>query len=129
MMTKKSEIAADEKLIYHITTKSEWNEALVVGLYKRSTRGKSFDEVGFIHASLPRQVARVAEFVYGNCDEELVLLAMDLDRLTADGLTVRFEDGGNGEFYPHIYSPLLCRLIDEVIPAGFDEKGRFVFTE
>ena len=101
----------------------------MVGLYKRSTRGKSFDEVGFIHASLSGQVAPVAEFVYRNCDEELVLLVMDLERLSADGLTVRFEDGGNGEFYPHIYSPLSCRLVDEVRPAGFDEQGRFVFAE
>lgn len=116
-------------ILYHVTTKREWNEALMVGQYKRSTRGKSFDEVGFIHASLSGQVAQVAEFVYRDCNEELVLLVMDLDRLTADGLIVRFEDGGNGELYPHIYSPLLCRLVEEVRPAGFDEQGRFVFAE
>lgn len=98
-------------------------------MYNRSTRGKSFDEVGFIHGSLRSQLTEVAELIYSNCEEELVLLVMDLDRLVVHDLAVRFEDGGNGKFYPHIYAPLPCHLVDAVLPAVFDEQGRFVFAE
>jgi uncharacterized protein (DUF952 family) len=119
----------DAKRIYHLTTRAEWDEAQAAGMYSRSTRGKSFDDVGFIHGSLPSQLTEVAEFVYDDCDEKLVVLVMDLDRLESAGLTVRFEDGGNGKLYPHICAPVPCRLVDHVRPASFDEQGRFVFAK
>jgi uncharacterized protein (DUF952 family) len=49
------------------------------GRYSRSTRDKSFDDVGFIHGSLPSQLTEFAEFIYDDCDEDL--LVMDLDKL------------------------------------------------
>jgi uncharacterized protein (DUF952 family) len=122
-------VLTNSKRIYHLTTRTEWDEAQAGGLYSRSTRGKSLDEVGFIHASLPSQLTEVAELVYADGEDELVVLVMDLDTLNAGGLTVRFEDGGNGTFYPHIYAPLQCRLVDDVRPASFTEQGHFVFSE
>ena len=115
------------KRIYHLTTKAEWDQAQAAGRYSGSTRGKSLDEVGFIHGSLPSQLTQVAELVYDDCEDELVVLVMDVDTLETGGLTVRFEDGGDGTFYPHIYAPLPCRLVDDVRPAYFDEQGHFVF--
>jgi uncharacterized protein (DUF952 family) len=118
------EVAAGR--IYHLTTKTEWEVAQATGVYARSTRDKSFEEVGFIHCSLPSQLTEVAEFIYDDCEAELVVLVMDLPTLEGNGLSVRFEDGGNGKIYPHIYAPLPCHLVDDVLPASVDEKGRFI---
>lgn len=128
-MNETSGTETGAKHIYHLTTRAEWDEAQAAGMYSRSTRERSFDDVGFIHGSLSGQLAEVAELIYDGCGEELVVLVMDLDRLEADGLTVRFEDGGNGKLYPHIYAPLPCRLVDDLRPASFDEQGRFVFAQ
>ena len=114
-------------LVYHITTKDEWDHAQETGVYDRSTRGKSFNEVGFIHASQRNQVEDVAKFVYLHCDEPLVVLVMNLQSLEAAGLTVRFEDGGNGQMYPHIYAPILSAIVMETRPAKFGDTGNFVF--
>lgn len=114
--------------IYHLSTKADWDEAQAAGVYGRSTRDKSFADVGFIHCSLPSQLTEVAEFLYDDCEEELVVLVMDLPTLESNALTVRFEDGGNGRFYPHIYAPLPCRLVDDVLPASVDKQGRFIFA-
>lgn len=115
--------------IYHLTTRTEWDEALAEGSYRRSTRGKSFEDVGFIHASTADQLAEVAEFVYATCDQELLVLVMDLARLEDLDLPVRFEDGGNGTQYPHIYAPLPCPAVDGVRAAWFDAHGHFVVAD
>lgn len=112
--------------IYHLTTRTDWDHALAEGIYRRSTRGKSFEDVGFIHGSLSDQLGEVAELVYADCDQELLVLVMDLTRLEALDLPVRFEDGGNGTQYPHIYAPLPCRAVDGVRAAWFDPHGHFV---
>lgn len=114
--------------IYHLSTKADWDEAQATGVYGRSTRDKSFEDVGFIHCSLPSQLTEVAEFLYDDCEEELVVLVMDWPTLESNALTVCFEDGGNGKSYPHIYAPLPCRLVDDVLPASVDKQGRFIFA-
>ncbi len=58
-----------------------------------------------------------------------MVLVMDLARLEADGLPVRFEDGGNGTLYPHLYAPLPCRSVHAVRPGSFDTQGHFVLAD
>ncbi len=79
-----------------------------------STRGISLDEVGFIHASRPSQLRRVAAAVYRDCPEPLVILVLDDDDLERAGISVRYEDGGSGEEFPHIYGPIPPDLVLEV---------------
>lgn len=81
-----------------------------------STRGKTLDEVGFIHCSTQDQIDATAEYVYGDFEGSLLLLEMDLDRLRGFGLDVRFEDGGDGRLFPHIYGALPCALVESVSP-------------
>jgi uncharacterized protein (DUF952 family) len=128
-MTETHELEAAAGRIYHLTTKAEWEKAQATGVYARSTRDKAFEDVGFIHCSLPSQLTEVAEFIYDDCEEELVVLVMDMPTLEGNGLTVRFEDGGNGKLYPHIYQPLPCHLVKDVLPASVDQRGRFVFMQ
>ena len=52
-MSGQLDIPPEQNLIYHVATQREWNQAQKTGVYDRSTRGKSFDEVGFIHAPIP----------------------------------------------------------------------------
>ena len=102
-------------LIYHVTTKAEWTHAQLTGTYDRSTKGKSFADVGFIHASTAIQLEETKNFVYGNSNENLVVLVISQAALAHEGIEVRFEDGGAGEFYPHIYAPIPVRLIKDAI--------------
>lgn len=113
--------------ILHIARRADWDDAVRVGAYRVSTRGASLEQVGFIHASLPEQVADVAGFLYRDADDELCVLVMDEDAIRSAGTDVRREDGGDGALYPHVYGPIDPAWVTEVRPARFDESGRFTY--
>ncbi|NTV39839.1 MAG: DUF952 domain-containing protein, partial [Demequinaceae bacterium] len=95
----------------------DWTAAVAAGSYRVSTRGLSLDEVGFIHCSTPEQVAKVAALFYSDVTEPLRLLAIDADAVRASGTRVVFEEGGNGEMFPHIYGPIDPAWVREATPA------------
>ena len=108
--------------IFHLTTTSEWSAAQARGLYERSTRGQSLNEVGFIHCSFLDQVERVADFVYGGA-VELLLLVVDPSRVAAE---IRYENlDGGAEVFPHIYGPMPTAAVFEVIQLHANAAGRF----
>jgi uncharacterized protein (DUF952 family) len=111
-------------VILHLTTVDEWSTALASGTYDRSTRGRSYAEVGFIHCSTTEQLSDVASFVYADCAEPLVVLVMSEPELVAAGVPVRYEDGGDGTRYPHLYGTVPCRLVRTVKRAAMDSGGR-----
>ena len=55
------------------------------------------------------------------------MLVMDDDTIRATGTPVRYEDGGDGELYPHTYGPIRPSHVTGILPAGFDSDGRFTF--
>ena len=105
------------QVILHLAKLEDWSEAVLLGQYSISTRDKTLDEVGFIHCSTAEQLAAVAAFVYKDYLGELVILEMDLGQLETSGVKVLFEDGGNGERYPHIYGPIPVELVLNTKPA------------
>jgi len=105
--------------ILHVAHRSDWERARRDGRYTVSTRGRDLDEVGFIHGSTAAQVSGVAERFYSDDPEPLVVLVIDVDLVRADGTGVRFEDGGDGQDYPHVYGPVLPSHVVRVEPAGF----------
>ncbi|CAN5544034.1 DUF952 domain-containing protein [soil metagenome] len=111
--------------IFHATTAAEWQAALDTGSYRRSTRGASLDEVGFIHLSNAEQLPRVADFVYRETSESLVVLELESDELLAAGAILRWEDGGAGEDFPHLYGPIRPSWVLTVWLAGFESDGSF----
>lgn len=111
--------------IFHIARVSEWADAQAAGSYRMSTRDTPMHRVGYIHASKNRdQVTRVADFVYADDPEALCVLELDEAAIAAAGVTVRYEDGGGGEDFPHIYSAISPIWVTAVLPARF-EDGTF----
>jgi len=94
--------------IFHITEAAQWYAAAATGVYTGSTRGKSVDDVGFIHCSYAHQVRPTAELIYGDATDELVLLTIDPDRVTAP---IKVEAD-----FPHIYGPLTVDAVIAVDP-------------
>ena len=94
--------------LYHLAFRQEWNDARRDGVYCRSTRGRSLEEVGFIHLSAAHQVEATAQRFYGDLPAGAVLLlTLDPRRLSAAGLNVREEPApGTGELFPHLYGTL-----------------------
>ena len=120
--------------IYHIARFSDWELARQAGEYLGSTRGRSLDDVGFIHASAADQVAPVANAVYrdyggsaGGGSDRLVVLVIDADKVTAQ---IRYEAvPGAPKPYPHIYGPLNADAVVEVLPLERGRNGDFQFVE
>jgi uncharacterized protein (DUF952 family) len=108
----------------HLTTKQAWDDAFKVGTYSLSTTGKTLEEVGFIHGSFEDQVEEVAGFVFAESTEDLVLLHLNMDKLTSNGIEVRVEEARNGKSYPHIYGAIPCELVDEVSAAHMNVDGQ-----
>jgi uncharacterized protein (DUF952 family) len=113
-----------QTLFLHLTTRQAWDDALEVGLYSLSTKGKTLEQVGFIHGSFPDQVEEVAGYVFAGSDEELVLLHLDSEKLESVGIQVRVEEANNGKKYPHIYGAIPCDLINKVSAAYMNADGR-----
>jgi uncharacterized protein (DUF952 family) len=108
----------------HLTTRQAWEDALKVGTYSLSTKGKTLEEVGFIHGSFADQVEEVAGFVFAGSTEELVLLHLNIDKLASNGIEVRVEEARNGKSYPHIYGAIPCELVDRVSEAHMNQEDR-----
>jgi glutathione S-transferase len=89
--------------IYHLALADDWRDAKARGVYERSTRGQSLQEVGFIHASGADQVEATYGRFYADAGEVL-LLTIDPGRLSAP---LRWEPAPeSGEGFPHIHGPL-----------------------
>src|SRR5262249_30214028 len=100
--------------LLHITERAVWESAAEAGAYQMSTRGVSLAQQGFIHCSLRHQLRGVAEAIYADADD-LVVLVIDPAKLTSP---VRYEAGDGtpgGEKYPHIYGSLPVTAVTAVI--------------
>lgn len=118
-------------MIYHITTRAEWESARRSGEYRAS----SLESEGFIHFSRRDQVMRVAERFYRG-QSGLVLLVVDPDRLTArlvfeppiNPQTGQTEPGATEDF-PHLYGPLNADAVVRAVTFEPDADKSFRFPE
>lgn len=103
-------------LIHHVAEQAAWEAAQTAGAYARSTRGRSLEDVGFIHAATAEQVAGVVKRYWADHPGPLVLLDIDTDRLTSPWRMERVGD----EEYPHILGALNPGAVVGVtaLPAG-----------
>jgi glutathione S-transferase len=137
--------------IYHLALAEEWQEAQRQGSYRRSTRGLSLEQVGFIHASRADQLAATYRRFYGDAGP-VTLLTIDPQQLTAPlryepapqrggdaGSDRSAEAGGEeraekvgdesseggekgNEFFPHIYGPLPLEAVLNAEPFALGDS-------
>jgi uncharacterized protein (DUF952 family) len=104
---------SDGASILHIATVADWEKLEETESYVPA----SFQEEGFIHASLSHQIAGVVDRYYAG-RSDLILLVIQTDLLDAE---IRFEDlTGTGECFPHIYEavPTSAVMVAEPLTPG-----------
>lgn len=105
-------------MIFHITQRIEWEEAVRAGEY----RAASLSNQGFIHCSTLEQVIRVANFFFGG-QWGLVLLCIEVGELEAK---VRYENCEGGEnLFPHVYGRINLKAVVDIVDFHPDSEGRF----
>ena len=108
------------KLIYKVTSQSEWRTAQSEGVFT----GAPIDfQDGYIHFSRESQVRETVEKHFQG-KTELLLLIVEIDRL---GHEIKWEESRGGQLFPHLYAPLAIEAVVEVIELPIGKDGRFVF--
>ncbi len=108
--------------IFHLTSQAAWAAATTEGVYRLSTRGRTLGEVGFVHCGYRDQVLDVAERLYPDAGE-LILLVIDPQRLGSPFRAENLE--GGEELFPHIYGPLELDAVTQALPIRRGRDGRF----
>jgi len=112
-------------LIFHITSASAWHEAEQTGEYRLSTKGRTLDEVGFIHCSFAHQVDVIANAMYAG-EQDLVVLEITPELVDSE---IRYENlEGGAVLFPHVYGPLRPSAVVGIGALQLDETGLIRFT-
>jgi uncharacterized protein (DUF952 family) len=117
-------------MIFHITARKAWREALQRGEF----RAESLETEGFIHCSTGTQVLPVAEKYYQGRGR-LLLLMIDPSLLASD-LKWEPPSGGapppgvpEGELFPHIYGPINLEAIVKVFDLESNPDGQYTLPQ
>ena len=101
--------------IFKILDKEEWTKAKNSGVYS----GSSKDLVdGYIHFSKKDQVSETLKRYFSK-QTDLILLkvhTLHLDHLL-------WEQSSNGDMYPHLYSPLDIKNVEDEFELNLNENG------
>ena len=101
----------ESEYIYHVTTQTEWELAKINGLYKPA----GYDQEGFIHCSVEKQIAGVLDRFYKG-QTGLIKLKIEKAKVSRP---VLFELAADlDELFPHIYGTLYLDSVVEVINIG-----------
>ena len=98
-------MSAEPETLFHITTREQWNHAVIAGRYQ----AESLVLEGFIHLSTESQLEATARRHFAG-HGDLVVLEIDPVRLRWE---IRWEDS-QGESYPHLYGPLETEAVIDV---------------
>lgn len=94
--------------IFHLVPAEEWSSS-----DPRHYTPPSLTAEGFVHCSDARQVARVADTLFAE-QADLLLVEIDPSKLSAE---VVWEDlYGLGEDFPHVYGPIDRAAVNQVTP-------------
>ncbi|HJR79749.1 MAG TPA: DUF952 domain-containing protein [Anaerolineales bacterium] len=114
-------------MIYHITSRNDWQDAQATGQY----RAASLETEGFIHCSTHSQVLPVAQTFYKG-QKELILLAIE-PTLLSSHLKWELPSGGapppgvsEKERFPHIYGPINLSAVVKVLDLESKQDGDFI---
>jgi uncharacterized protein (DUF952 family) len=104
--------------LVRITERSSWQQAQSLGVFLGE-----LETDGFIHRANPNQVVRVANALYAN-ESNLVLLVIDRARVLGEILDEDLND--LGEIFPHLYAALNLDAISEILEVPVRPDGTFV---
>ena len=109
-------------LVYKICPRDLWRDAEAAGRFA----GSPVDLAdGFIHFSLPAQVAETARRHFSG-QADLLLVAVAAEAL---GEALRYEPSRGGDLFPHLYGDLPLTAVRSVVPMPLDADGRHVLPE
>ncbi|MHA7223944.1 DUF952 domain-containing protein [Arthrobacter sp. RHLT1-20] len=118
-----------ERLL-HVAITDDWEACARFGEYDVSTRGKTVEDTGFIHAATGAQLQTVLDEVYGGLKLPLLVVVLDEESLAAAGVQVRWDaTGRSGEEFaaaPRVLGPI--PMEEPVVVATFPlelEEGRW----
>ena len=97
-------------IIYHITTKKEWQASIAAGQYETS----SLKEEGYIHCCEENQINDVLKR-YFTGKANLVKLVIDTEKITSP-LIYDWSPTIEATF-PHIYGPINTSAVTDVVPV------------
>jgi uncharacterized protein (DUF952 family) len=95
-------------IIYHITTKANWDAAAKQGFYEHP----SLKDEGFIHCSEDHQIAGVLER-YFEGQTNLVKLVIDTQKLQSR--YIQEWSPSTLDTYPHVYGPINTDAVIDTI--------------
>ncbi len=104
--------------LFKILARKEWNAAKKAGVYRGSA-----DDVrdGFIHLSTSAQLAETLSRHFAHATD-LVLVSLDSDSL---GAALKWEPGGHGTDFPHLYGEIDPSRVLWSEPIGLKSPGVF----
>lgn len=92
-------------LIYHITDKAKWEDALSHNVYKHP----SFKTEGFIHCSTLEQLPNTLKKHFAN-ENEVIVLSIVEKRVHHN---LKWDTIENGEIFPHIYGNIPIEAVED----------------
>lgn len=98
-----------------MATAADWARARLAGRYTTSTRGRTLEQEGFVHASRADQWRGVHARFYADVEEPLVLLEIDTALLGCPVVEEPGEPGGS-ETFPHLYGPVPVAAVVRAVP-------------
>ena len=103
------------EFIFKIIDKDEWQKAKQNGVYNGTDKDK---KDGYIHFSEENQVPETLKKYYPN-KENLILLKVNAFKLEH----LLWEQASNGDMYPHLYSPLDIKNVEDQFDLPLNEDG------
>ena len=109
------------EFIFKIIDKEEWQKAKQDVTYNGSDKDK---KDGFIHFSEADQVPETLKKYYQN-KENLILLKVNAFKLKH----LLWEQASNGDMYPHLYSPLDIKSVEQEYELSLNDDGTYKLPE
>ena len=109
------------EFIFKIIDKEEWQKAKQAGTYNGSEKDK---KDGYIHFSDQDQVPETLKKYYQN-KENLILLKVNAFKLEH----LLWEQASNGDMYPHLYSTLNIKNVEDEYELNLNDDGTHKLPE
>ena len=103
------------RYIFKILDKEEWAKAKNSGVYLGSSKDL---EDGYIHFSEEDQVSETLKRYFSNQND---LILIKVDTLSLEHLL--WEQASNGDMYPHLYSTLDLKNVNDEFELNLNENG------